>query len=160
MTNTQVQPWLTMFSKGEVFKGKIISVALACAEWQDKSLWPVCIRETTNTNMVMEPADGDFHALEVTTKGSESEMRAMVGQTISFVIISPGRGDQKPWVKVDRNRLVCPLDETSKIVLATDCFKIASDLICNGKADGFAFKNINQLSQRIAENILILSKNI
>jgi hypothetical protein len=108
----------------------------------------------------MEPADGDFHALEVTTKGSESEMRAMVGQTISFVIISPGRGDQKPWVKVDRNRLVCPLDETSKIVLATDCFKIASDLICNGKADGFAFKNINQLSQRIAENILILSKNI
>lgn len=159
-TTARVQPWLTMFSKGDVFRGKIVCVGSGSAEYQDKLLFPVCIREEKNGNPSTDPAEGDFHGLEVVPKGQQSQLKAFEGQVVSFVITSPGRGDQKPWVKLDKQKVSCPLDEVGKVVLATDCFKIASDLIVSGKAPGFTFEKIYQLSERIAENVLTLSKNL
>jgi hypothetical protein len=157
---SKAQPYITMFTKGQTFQGKVIAVSNAHQEYQDKLLFPICFRDPASTNQTLSPADGDFHAMEVVPKGSQSILASKIGEPVSFVITSPGRGDQLPWVKLDQQKVECALDEVGKVVLAMDCFKTAADLIINGKATGFKFENIYDLSKRISEHVLTLSKNL
>lgn len=154
------QPYLSNLQKGQVYQGRIVCVSTGNREYQDKLLWQVCLRDPASQDRSTEPGESDFNALEITQKGLPSSFRDKIGETISFVVVSPGYDGQLAWVKEDLQKLQCPLSEEGKIELSKDCFKIASDLICNSKADGFSFRNIAELSKRISEHILVLAKNM
>jgi hypothetical protein len=155
------QPYITMFTKGEIFEGRVVCVSTGYATYQDKLLWTVTIRNPVDTDMSAEPKKTDFQAQEVTSVGQESIMRKYIGDEVRFVIISPGKGSgQLPWIKVDQPKIECNLDEGGKIELATQSYLMASDLICSAKAEGFNWKNIDELASKLKDKILVLSKQI